>query len=143
MRYSTGMQKYRVKVAKRAATQDSTFGGTTSVTSYEWLRQAGDHAFWMAEDFNRGLKAMREGALDAYDTVMFRCDYHEGLDRWCLLQYQGRWYQITSFHADYSNNTTQITAVELANQNVDIAEPLLDADSLVLMDADGIYLTAD
>jgi lipocalin len=74
----------------------------------------------MGETFNKGVKAMREGALDAYDTVMFRCRYNAKFDRWCLLQYKGKWYQITSFNDDAQDNQIQITATEMANQNVNI-----------------------
>ena len=103
----------RVTVAKRATTQDTTFGGSSSVTKYEILG-----TFWMAETFNKGVKSLREGALDAYTTVMFRCRFNKHLDRWCLLKYNGKWYQITSFNDDYQDNQIQITAVEMANQNV-------------------------
>ena len=108
----------RVKVAKRYEEQNPTFGGSTSVTKYEILG-----TFWAAEDFNRGVKSLREGAYDAYDTVMFRMRYNAEIDRWCLLQYQGKWYQIQSFNADYQQNQIQITATEMANQQVNIVEP--------------------
>ena len=108
----------RVTVAKRATTQDSTFGGSSNITRYEILG-----TFWMAEDFNRGTKSLREGAYDAYDTVMFRCRYNADIDRWCLLQYQGKWYQILSFNASYQDNQIQITAQEMANQQINIVTP--------------------
>ena len=79
--------------------------------------------FWMSETFSKGAKALHEGALDAYDTVMFRCRYNKDIDRWCLLQYNCKWYQITSFNEDYHDNQLQMTAVELANQQVNIIEP--------------------
>ena len=78
--------------------------------------------FWAAEDYNKGVKSLREGAYDAYDTVMFRMRYHAEIDRWCLIQYQGRWYQIQSFNANYQDNQIQITAMELANQQVTIVD---------------------
>ena len=118
MSYSTGMMNKRVKVAKRYEEQNPTFGGSTSVTKYEILG-----TFWAAEDFNRGVKSLREGAYDAYDTVMFRMRYHEGIDRWCLLKFHGKWYQIQSFNESYQDNTIQITATEMANQKVVIVEP--------------------
>ena len=124
MAYSSGMMNKRVTVAKRATTQDSTFGGGSSVTKYELLG-----TFWAAEDFNRGVKSLREGAYDAYDTVMFRMRYNAEIDRWCLLQYQGKWYQIQSFNADYQQNQIQITAIEMANQNVTIVEPTPEPES--------------
>ena len=112
------MMNKRVKVAKRYEEQNPTFGGSTSVTKYEILG-----TFWAAEDFNRGVKSLREGAYDAYDTVMFRMRYHEGIDRWCLLKFHGKWYQIQSFNESYQDNTIQITATEMANQKVVIVEP--------------------
>ena len=118
MAYSSGMMNKRVTVAKRYEEQNPTFGGSSSVTKYEILG-----TFWAAEDFNRGVKSLREGAYDAYDTVMFRMRYNADIDRWCLLQYQGKWYQIQSFNESYQDNTIQITAIEMANQQVTIVEP--------------------
>ena len=109
--------KYRVQVAKRATDESASFG-KSGQPKYEILG-----TFWMAEDFNRGVKAMREGALDAYDTVMFRCRYIKQLNRWCLLKYNGKWYQITSFQEDYQENQIQMLATELANQQVNIVDP--------------------
>lgn len=102
----------RVTVAKRASDDGATFG-KSGQPKYEILG-----TFWMAETFNKGVKSLREGALDAYTTVMFRCRFNKHLDRWCLLKYNGKWYQITSFNDDYQSNQIQITAVEMANQNV-------------------------
>ena len=107
----------RVTVARRATdTQNDV--RMSGQPKYEILG-----TFWMSETFSKGVKALHEGALDAYDTVMFRCRYNKDIDRWCLLQYQGRWYQITSFNEDYHDNQLQMTAVELANQQVNIIEP--------------------
>lgn len=117
MGYSTGMMKYRVQVAKRATDESASFG-KSGQPKYEILG-----TFWMGETFNKGVKAMREGALDAYDTVMFRCRYNANIDRWCLLKFHGKWYQITSFNEDYQENQLQMTAVEMANQQVNIVEP--------------------
>ena len=111
------MMKYLVTVAKRASDESATFG-KSGQPKYEIIG-----CFHMGETFNKGVKAMREGALDAYDTVMFRCRYNKLLDRWCLLKFKGKWYQITSFNDDYQDNQIQITATELANQQVNIVEP--------------------
>ena len=134
--------KYRVQVAKRATDESATFG-KSGQPKYELLG-----TFWMAETFTKGVKAMHEGALDAYDTVMFRCRYNKDIDRWCLLKYHGKWYQITSFNEDYQDNQIQMTAVELANQQVNIVplvpkNALYDAEGILLLDADGVCLTAD
>ena len=109
--------KYRVQAAKRATDESARFG-KSGQPKYEILG-----TFWMGETFNKGVKSMREGALDAYDTVMFRCRFIKQLDRWCLLNFKGKWYQITSFNEDYQENQIQITATELANQQVNIVEP--------------------
>ena len=114
MAYSTGMMNKRVAVAKRAADDSATFS-KSGQPKYEIVG-----TFWMAETFTKGVKAMHEGALDAYDTVMFRCRYNKNIDRWCLLRYHGKWYQITSFNEDYHDNQLQMTAVELVNQKVNI-----------------------
>ena len=114
MAYSTGMMNKRVTVAKRATDENASFG-KAGQPKYEILG-----TFWMAEDFNRGVKSLREGAFDAYDTVMFRCRYNKDIDRWCLLQYHGKWYQIQSFNESYQENQIQITAIEMANQQVNI-----------------------
>ena len=110
----------RVIVAKRYNDPNNNADnfGKSGQPKYELLG-----TFWMAETFTKGVKAMHEGALDAYDTVMFRCRYNKDIDRWCLLKYHGKWYQITSFNEDYQENQIQMTAVELANQQVNIVEP--------------------
>ena len=116
MAYSTGMMNKRVTVAKRKSDAQTTFG-KTGQPAYEIVG-----TYWMAETFTKGVKAMHEGALDAYDTVMFRCRYSAAIDRWCLLQYKGKWYKITSFNEDFQDNQIQITATEMANQNVNIIQ---------------------
>ena len=122
MGYSTGMMDMRVKVAKRATDTQETFG-KAGQPKYEWLRQTGDHGFWASEKFDKGMKSLREGALDSYNTVMFRMRFVAGMDEWCLIQFQGKWYQITSFNESYRNNEIQVTAVRMANQQVTIVEP--------------------
>ena len=123
MGYSTGMMKKRVKVAKRVDSTGGDFGRASGGQKYQLLGE-----FWAAESFNKGMKAMREGAMDAYDTVMFRMRYNAEIDRWCLIQYHGKWYQIQSFNEDYQENQIQITATEMANQNVTIVEPYSTSD---------------
>lgn len=122
MAYTSGMLNKRVKIAKRLNDDFKTFG-KSGHPMYTILGE-----FWAAETFNRGMKAMREGALDAYDTVMFRMRYNSAVDRWCLIQYLGKWYQITSLQEDYRDNQIQIIAVELANQKVNIVQPYSSGD---------------
>ena len=101
------MMKYRVQVAKRATDESATFG-KSGQPKYEILG-----TFWMGETFNKGVKAMREGALDAYDTVMIRMRYNTIVSRESRLLHDGVTYQIQSLHRDYQDNTIQITATEV------------------------------
>ena len=103
------MLNKRIRIAKRAEEQGSSFG-KSGQPQYSWLGW-----FWAAESFSKGVKALHEGALDAYDTVMFRLRYHECIDRWCVIRYDGKWYQINSFNASKQDNQIQITATEMAN----------------------------
>ena len=112
--YSAGMMNKVVTIASRVANQQESFGKSGN-PKYEIIGQ-----FWAAEDFNKGVKSLREGAFDAYDTVMFRMVYDARIDRWCLIKYNGKWYQIQSCNEDYQTNKIQITAIEMANQKVSI-----------------------
>ena len=105
----------RIKVAKRVDSEGGRFGRSSGGQKYTLLGE-----FWASEKFDKGMKSLREGAVDAYNTVMFRMRYNADIDRWCLIQYQGRWYQIQSFNEDYQTNELQITATEMANQKVTI-----------------------
>jgi lipocalin len=69
------------------------------------------------------VKALRLGAVEAYDVVMFRMHYRKGIDRWCLIKYNGVWYEIESFNANQREDQIQITAHERVNQKVTIVEP--------------------
>ena len=51
-----------------------------------------------------------------YDTMMFRLRYTDLIDRWSLIQYQGKWYNIQSFNDSKQSNQIQITAQEMPNQ---------------------------
>ena len=110
MSYSSGMLNKRIVIAKRANDQEPTFG-KQGQPRYSIVGE-----FWAAADFNRGTKALREGAMDAYDTMMFRLRYTDQIDRWCLIQYEGKWYNIQSFNESKQDNQIQITAQEMPNQ---------------------------
>ena len=118
MAYSTGMMNKRITIATRVKQEMGDFGMGSAGLEYQILG-----TFWAAEDFNRGTKALREGAVDAYDTVMFRMRYNAQIDRWCLIKYHVVWYQIDSFNASYHDNSIQITAREMSNQDVTIITP--------------------
>jgi SPP1 family predicted phage head-tail adaptor len=81
------------------------FGETTDYTEAATV--------WANVGFSKGMKALHEGALDAYDTVIIRMRYNKIVSRDSHLVHDGREYQITSFHRDYRENIIQITATEI------------------------------
>ena len=118
MGYDAGLLNKRVTIAMRIKAEIGDFGIDGGGVKYKIVG-----TFWAGKQFNKGAKSLREGAVDAYDVVIFRMRWHNGFDRWALLKCQGKWYQIESFNDDYNDNMIQITARELANQDVTIVEP--------------------
>ena len=103
MAYSSGLLKYRVTILNKQ--EAAGFGETTSYQPAATV--------WADITWNKGVKALREGALDAYDTVMIRMRYNEIVTRDSRLQHNGITYQIQSLHADHQENIIQITATEI------------------------------
>ena len=112
------MLNKRIKIVRRTTQAVAARATDTGGVKYEELG-----TFWASETWSKGVKALHEGAMDAYDTVMFRMRYNKDVDRWCLIQYHGKWYQIQSLNEDYHDNQLQITAIEMPNQKVNIIEP--------------------
>lgn len=139
MSYSAGIQHHRVTFARRLAAQQSRFG--LDAQGVQWLKIG---TFWANVTWKKGMKEMREGALDAYDFIMVRLDWQPDIDRECILKYDGRWYQIESCYRDYEANTIQITAREMANSTADLYETMILAtsDSEALTTADNLALAA-
>ena len=134
MAYQSGFLHHRVTIWNKVVSTG--FGDTT-----QW--QA-DGTVWANITFSKGAKDLREGALDAYDTVIIRMRYNKTVKRDSLLVHDDTTYQITSFHRDYQENIVQITAVEMVQAPTLLPDNvLMDADGTVLKDADGVYLTAD
>ena len=103
MAYTSGLLKYRVTILnKQVATG---FGETTSYQPAATV--------WADVTWNKGVKALREGALDAYDTVLIRMRWNNIVTRDSRLKCDDVTYQIQSFHADRQDNTIQITATEI------------------------------
>ena len=119
MGYSAGMLNYLITFAKRTKAESGKHGLDSGGIKYE-IACTNVPA---AKTFNKGAKAMNEGAVDAYDVVIFRLQWRRDIDRWCIIKCDGVWYQIESFNADYTENQIQITAREMPNQKVNIVEP--------------------
>lgn len=107
MPYSSGLLDHRVTVFNKQAPSEAAFGDTTA---YEPAATV-----WANVTWSKGVKAMREGALDAYDTVLIRMRWNPIVRRDSRIECDGVTYQIQSFHADRHDNTIQITATEIIN----------------------------
>lgn len=103
MAYSTGLLKDRVTILNKVTAKG--FGETT--------RYEPATTVWASVSWSKGVKALREGALDAYDTVLIRMRWNNIVTRDSRLECQGVTYQIQSLHADRQDNTIQITATEV------------------------------
>ena len=105
--YTAGILRERVRIQLPPTRVEGEFGA-------EYV--AGDMIErWAAVDWVRGTKALREGALDAYDTIMVRMRWDAQITRECKVLYQGATYRIQSFHADRRAGTIQMTATEVVN----------------------------
>ncbi|MBQ4388017.1 MAG: phage head closure protein [Prevotella sp.] len=105
MSYTSGILRRRVEILKKQDPSQQGFGETTS---YESVACVHADVTW-----SKGVKALREGALDAYDTVLIRMRWNSIVTRDCQLRCEGVTYQIQSLHADRQENTIQITATEI------------------------------
>jgi len=103
MAYTSGMLKDRVVILNKQTAAE--FGATTDYMPVAEV--------WADVTWSKGVKALREGALDAYDTIMVRMRYNCCVSRDSRLQHDGVTYQIQSLHRDYQDNTIQITATEV------------------------------
>ena len=105
MAYSTGLLRHRVTILNKVRPTQGDFGETTRYTEAATV--------WADLTWSKGTKALREGALDAYDTVMVRMRYNTIVSRDSRLQHDGVTYQIQSLHRAHQDNTIQITATEV------------------------------
>ena len=101
--YEPGMLDHRVTILNKVTSTG--FGETTGY--------APTCTVWASYTWNKGVKSLREGALDAYDTVVFRMLWNDMVNRDSRLFCDGRTYQIQSFNGDRHLNQIQITATEI------------------------------
>ena len=102
------MRDKRVTILAKQETDGGHFGRGATAPTWEPIAMV-----WANVTFARGTKALRHGALDAYDVIMVRCHYIKRATRDCRLQYDGRTWEIESFNSDYRQNELQITAHEV------------------------------
>lgn len=114
----------RVIVAQKMTATEGDFGRNSGGVRYERVGE-----FWAAIDFSRGTKALREGAMDAYDTLMVRMRYNKNVTRESLIAHGGRCYEILSFNEEYEANTLQMTVRELPDKSTDFYKALSQAQN--------------
>lgn len=106
------MRNYRITILNKVAPAEMTFGEKTG-----YRREGSLNSSY---EFNKGTKALREGALDAYDSVMFRLNFSgnvaKKITRESLIEMNGKIYQIQSLNEDYIENKIIIRATEMTTQ---------------------------
>ena len=113
MAQSSGFRNKRVAILNPAQGKDGEFGRNSGGRQYQY-----EKTVWASVRFNKGVKSLREGALDAYDTLVFGMLYNRTVTRESVLVYDNLTFQIKSFNRDYQTNEIQITATELAGKDL-------------------------
>jgi head-tail adaptor len=111
MSYGAGILTHRIGIFNRVAAEDDIYGMDSSGVVYEPLGELCANV-----TFNKGVKAMREGAVDAYDYIMVRIRYNESVRRDSVILYDRRYWKIESFNADYREDKIQMTCVEMVGE---------------------------
>lgn len=107
MAYSSGMLNKRVAVMNPSTVTQGKFGRQSAGREYKF-----DGMFWAAVDFNKGMKSMREGALDAYDTLMIRMRWNDKVNVRSMIVWKGRTFAVRSFNDERQTNQIQLIVTE-------------------------------
>ena len=119
--FTSGMRNHHVTILNKVAQTEKAFGEKTGYKR--------DGSLQSSYEFNKGTRALREGALDSYDTVIFRMNFSanvaKSITRESLIEMNGKIYQIQSLNEDYHDNKIIIRATEMTTQVniVDNPEP--------------------
>lgn len=119
--FTSGMRNHRVTILNKVAPTEKAFGEKTGYKR--------DGSLQSSYEFNKGTRALREGALDSYDTVIFRMNFSanvaKSITRESLIEMNGKIYQIQSLNSDYHEDKIIIRATEMTTQVniVDNPEP--------------------
>ena len=110
--FTAGMRNHRITILNKVAPSEKAFGEKTGYKR--------DGSLNSSYEFNKGTKALREGSLDAYDTVIFRLNFSgnaaKTITRESLIEMHGKIYQIQSLNADHQENKIIIRATEMTTQ---------------------------
>ena len=112
--YSTGLLDKEITIQNRKAATFGKFGMDSEGAEYE------DTFVGMPADvtWNKGKRALNEGAIDAYGVVEIRIRYYDGINMRSRIVWNGQVYQILpeTFHPDYQTNTIQFLAQLVINE---------------------------
>jgi len=108
--FNSGMRNHRVTILNKVSPSEKAFGEKTGYKR--------DGSLWSSYEFSKGTKALRDGALDAYDSVIFRMNFSANvtITRESLIECQGKIYQVQSLNEDHMENKIIIRATEMTTQ---------------------------
>ena len=108
--FEAGMRPYRVTILNKVQPSERQFGEKTGYRR--------DGSLWSSYEFSKGTRALREGALDAYDSVIFRMNFSANvtITRESLIECDGKVYQVQSLNSDKRENKIIIRATEMTTQ---------------------------
>lgn len=116
------MRNHRITILNKVAPAEKAFGEKTGYKR--------DGSLSSSYEFMKGMRALREGALDAYDSVIFRLNFSgnvaKKITRESLIEMHGKIYQIQSLNEDYHDNKIIIRATEMTTQVNIVPEPYSD-----------------
>ena len=115
--FTSGMRNHRVTILNKVQTSERQFGEKTGYRR--------DGSLWSSYEFSKGTRELREGALDAYDSVIFRMNFSANvtITRESLIECEGKVYQVQSLNSDKRENKIIIRATEMTTQVNIIPEP--------------------
>lgn len=104
------MRNHRVTILNKVQPSERQFGEKTGYRR--------DGSMWSSYEFSKGTRALREGALDAYDSVIFRMNFSANvtITRESLIECEGKVYQVQSLNSDKRENKVIIRATEMTTQ---------------------------
>ena len=104
------MRNHRVTILNKVQPSERQFGEKTGYRR--------DGSLWSSYEFSKGTRALREGALDAYDSVIFRMNFSANVTvtRESLIECDGKVYQVQSLNSDRRENKIIIRATEMTTQ---------------------------
>ncbi len=117
--FTSGMRNHRITILNKVQSSGRAFGEKTG-----YQREG---SIFSSYEFTKGTRALREGSLDAYDSVMFRLNFSgnvaKKITRESLIEMHGKIYQVQSLNEDYHDNKIIIRATEMTTQVNIIPEP--------------------